>query len=466
MDKNPLGDGRMIPMDDAGLQAMLSSGPGSHESDVAGEIPPMPQPEPTVAPEVKPEAAAPALEPSASDPPPKAPLVDEGPNEDMKSQMILPSEEEKAILKAKYGMLRVVPIPYARSDGKVQTYILRQLTRSQWRTMEDASRKIAESKPAMSAEEIFQEKIVAQATVWPNLQEHQIAASPPGLVPTLFGIVQQMGLFFNPEAIMSVTFIFQQMDLAALKRKHRFLFCTELAGRLIYWRPLTLREHDIYHKIIAIGIVPIGKLQDKIFREIVLDPSLIDAMNQTPPGLVASIVNTALSVSGNLLRDESDMDRLNNDLISMRNEVSNNPYEQFILLICKAFPTYTPSDIECLEYQEVLRLLVMAEQMIGIEEPIKLTRKEEKKSLTDSLFQDRKQAEQLDMGRPSAVDIRDVLTERQKPDLATQQARQIEMMNKMRERNARQFFSPFHSILSIPWLIQENNSITLPKNKL
>ena len=225
------------------------------------------------------------------------------------------------------------------------------------------------------------------------------------------------------------------MDLAALKRKYRFIFCTQLAERLIYWRPLTLREHDIYMKIIDLELTPTGKLQDQIFREIVLSPGIIDQMNQTPPGLVPSIVNTALTISGNLLQSKDDMDQMNMDLSGMRDAVSSNPYEQFIILICKAFPTYTPSDVEHLEYQEMLRLVVMAEQMIGLEEPIVLKPLEKEKPITDRLFRDRKGAEEADHGRPSTADIREILSERQRPDLALQQARKIEMENRMRRRN-------------------------------
>ncbi len=195
MDKNPLSDNRQIPMDNAGLQAMLAGGPSTISSTVSGEVPPLP--DTNVQPSVEEQA-------SPSDP---SPVVDEGPADDMKNQMILPSEQEKVALRARFGTLRVVPIPYTRGDGKIQTYILRSLTRSQWRTMEDGAKKIAEAKPNMTAEDIFQEKIVSTACVWPDLPEHKIATLPPGLVPTLFGIVQQMGLFFNPEAIMSVTYI-------------------------------------------------------------------------------------------------------------------------------------------------------------------------------------------------------------------------------------------------------------------
>jgi len=194
MEKNPLSNDREFPIDAVGLQDILAGGPSAPQHEVQGEIPP--QPEVVVIEPVIKESKQAADETDQSD----------GPDEAMKEQMILPSEAVKAQLKEKYGVLRVVPIPYTREDGKIQTYILRTLTRSQWRAMEVGARKIAESKPDVPAEEIFQEKIIVQACVWPNLPEHEIAASPPGLVPTLFGIVQQMGLFFNPEAIMSVTF--------------------------------------------------------------------------------------------------------------------------------------------------------------------------------------------------------------------------------------------------------------------
>lgn len=226
------------------------------------------------------------------------------------------------------------------------------------------------------------------------------------------------------------------MDLAALKKEYRFIFCTEIAERLIYWRPLTLQEHDIYTKIIELELSLIGKLQDTIFREIVLDPSVIDGMYQTPAGLVPSIVNAAMLVSGNLLRTDDDMDKMNADIHEMRQAVSTNPYEQFLLVICKAFPTYTPSDLEKLEYQEILRLLVMAEQMMGLEEPIVLKPIQKEKSITDGLFADKKSAEQVEHGKPSAVSIRDLLKEKQKPNLALQEARKTEMENRIRKRRS------------------------------
>ncbi len=202
----------------------------------------------------------------------------------------------------------------------------------------------------------------------------------------------------------------------------------------IYWRSLTLREHDIYTKIIQLNLSPLAKIEDSIFREIVLDESIIDRMNATPPGLVPSIVEAALSVSGNLLNDKSDMYRMNSDLDQMRNAVASDPYEQFIMLICKAFPTYTPSDIEHLEYQEMLRLLVMAEQMTGFN-PIVLE-PQKPKSVTDALFKDKENARAIDMGAPPMGNLRQELAQRDEQDLSVKQARQIEMVNRIRERRS------------------------------
>lgn len=229
------------------------------------------------------------------------------------------------------------------------------------------------------------------------------------------------------------------MNVANLKRKHRFIFCTEISGRLIYWRPLTLREHDIYIKILNLGLSPEGKVHDLIFRDIVLDPGVIDAMYQTPAGLVPSIACTALAISGNELGSTAEMDQMNIDIAEMREAISANPIEQFFILICKAFPTYTPSDLEHLEYQELLRLVIMAEQMVGLEEPVKLKYGEQKKGLTDQIFEDKKRAEQVDRGTPNRMDptydMDKILRAKEsQKDLSMRQARQIEMAERIRRR--------------------------------
>jgi hypothetical protein len=223
------------------------------------------------------------------------------------------------------------------------------------------------------------------------------------------------------------------MDLAALKQKYRFIFCTELAGRLIYWRPLTLKEHDIYLKIIQMGLSSLGKIQDTIFKEIVLSEDVIDEMHLSPPGLVPSIVETALSISGIPIYSENCLEQVNTQLSEMRQSIYNNTLEQFIILICRAFPTYTPSEIENLEYQEVLRLLIMAEQILQLENPIELQKPKEPKSLTSKLFEDGRRARLVENADPPEVSIRDIYNEQQN-NSSIKQARQAEMIRRFREK--------------------------------
>lgn len=124
-----------------------------------------------------------------------------------KKFMILPTDKEKRQLQAEYPgvFLRVVPMPYTRPDGKMQTYILRQLTRAQWTACKNKALTVMKSKPDMNPDDIFAEYLIREAVVWPSLPVH-IQATPAGLVETLFGVIQNMGLFFDPAELMAQTF--------------------------------------------------------------------------------------------------------------------------------------------------------------------------------------------------------------------------------------------------------------------
>lgn len=229
------------------------------------------------------------------------------------------------------------------------------------------------------------------------------------------------------------------MDLLDLKRRYRTIFCTEIAGERVFWRPLTWQEHEAYIKIIAFDLVPIGKLQDTMFREIVLSPSSIDEMNLKPPGFVASIVNAAVSVSGNSLTNRQDVERLNTDLATARENLKTNPFDQMIMVICRAFPTYSPFDLRSLEFIEIIRLLVMAENILGMEQPITFGPPEGKR-FTDKIFEDAAKAQKVDEVPPpgsAGPNIKDELRQRYREDndMSWKQARQMEMMRRMREKS-------------------------------
>lgn len=227
------------------------------------------------------------------------------------------------------------------------------------------------------------------------------------------------------------------LEIAELKRQHPVVYCTEMEGLRVLFRPLTKNEYYSYLQISISGLVVPGKLEDHIFREIVLDPATIDMMMTLPAGVISAIVGVAYRLSGNPLSTEEEVLRFNDDIARVREEFQSNAYDQFTTVICRAFPAYKPEEIEHLPYAQFLKLLVMAEGALELD-PISLKVKTEKKDFTSSLFDDAKKAAQVDRpGGPKNADIRDELESRRAVDKSTAMARQIETMRRVQERRSR-----------------------------
>lgn len=217
------------------------------------------------------------------------------------------------------------------------------------------------------------------------------------------------------------------LELAELKKKHPVVMGVEINGLLILFRPLSRREFDTYLTISSSGLVPTGKIEDKIFREVVLDEGLIDRMYQLPAGIVPSVVGVVMRFSGRPLNTEENIDAVNADLYAAREAVQANIWDQYTAIICAAFPSYTPDQIEDKSLPEFYRLLMMAEIILKPEEPFQLRKVEPKKDRVGSYFEDAKKAKQVDSPNgPSNLDIRDELQKAKRPDLGTAMAREIE----------------------------------------
>jgi hypothetical protein len=227
------------------------------------------------------------------------------------------------------------------------------------------------------------------------------------------------------------------LEIADLKRQHSVVYCTEIENLKVLFRPLTKREFYSYLQISVMGLVLPGKLENHIFREIVLDPATIDMMMDLPAGLISSIVGVAYKLSGNPLSTEDEVHRFNNDIAQARASLESDVYDQFTTVICKAFPSYSPDDVEEFPYPKFLKLLVMAEQILQLD-PINLKPKQEKKSFTGSLFEDAKRAAQVDRpGGPKNLNIKDELEAQREVDRSTAMARKIETMKRVQERRGR-----------------------------
>jgi hypothetical protein len=128
----------------------------------------------------------------------------------------------------------------------------------------------------------------------------------------------------------------------------------------------------------------------------------------------------------------------------MRGFIQNNVYEQFVSIICRVFPAYSPSEVEDLSWPEILKLLLMAEKVLveegRIEGGVNVKPLEKPKELTNQIAEDMKKFREVDLAPPPAVDLRDQQPMSQDPrragkkELTPQQAAQVERANKAKER--------------------------------
>lgn len=140
------------------------------------------------------------------------PVVNEEPKEeedmlaDLKAKVILPSEEEKNLLKQRYRSgLTVVPMLSQREDGLIEGFIVRPLSRAQWRKAQEYTSEM-NGKTKKSAEDLFMEKIVTMSVVWPEIQPATLEVKPAGFVPTIYGVVEKISWFFDVNTLMNITF--------------------------------------------------------------------------------------------------------------------------------------------------------------------------------------------------------------------------------------------------------------------
>lgn len=156
------------------------------------------------------------------------------------------------------------------------------------------------------------------------------------------------------------------MDILALKKKHNKIICVSFMGMTICFKLLPWKEYKDYFKLLSLGLVNQVDLYDQVFKDCVFNEDLIDKMYSMPAGLVDSISGLIFHLSGNPLNNDEDIQSLNQSIDEIRNVVQSNIYEQYIILICKAFPSYTPHDLDKLDWQEFLRILLLAEAKLKL----------------------------------------------------------------------------------------------------
>lgn len=150
------------------------------------------------------------------------------------------------------------------------------------------------------------------------------------------------------------------------------------SGESIPFKLLNWQQFLAYRDAIQKGIIPQDILEASIFRECVLDQNTLDEVSEMRAGVVATIAGLVMTSSGPSEEPAS----FNQQLDSMRAHVDTVD-SQIVMIICRAFPSYTPEEIMQLPWTTIALRLAQAERILmlrkppELEEPMKLLTIEE-----------------------------------------------------------------------------------------
>jgi hypothetical protein len=215
------------------------------------------------------------------------------------------------------------------------------------------------------------------------------------------------------------------MDTFSLIKKHRRLFKVQFPDIEILFKLPTWKEYKQYISILENDFIPKAELYDLIFEEVVLSKYIVSKVLELPAGIVDSLVNLVLHLAGNPLKSDKDLNRLEAELGYIRLLTRKNIYDQLILLILWAFPGYKLEDIDEMDWNEIMRLSMMAEYLLlsrgSLKEPISLRADEEQgsqKSAYEQMMEDAKKMSKVD-GGPSSNQMQEDFTPHQQKQMKT-----------------------------------------------
>jgi len=147
-------------------------------------------------------------------------------------------------------------------------------------------------------------------------------------------------------------------DILLWKRKYRNIFYINIKGNIYIFRVLTKRE---YFTIFELQKHRSINADIPLLKTCLLYPSYDEnILSNRLAGEVESIVKYISDLSG-----FSKTDEMLSDIEKGREEI-NLLDNQILLLICKAFPHLTLEQIDAMDYNTLLKYLVLAESILDI----------------------------------------------------------------------------------------------------
>jgi hypothetical protein len=157
-------------------------------------------------------------------------------------------------------------------------------------------------------------------------------------------------------------------DIMEWKSKYSNIYYQKIGGHEYIFRILTKSE---YLTLYFLQFHVSSQSEDVLLDKCVLYPSEDSAYyDDLPAGEVAGLVARILSLSG-----FSNLDSIKEDLDKARENIKLLD-NQMILIICKAFPHITPSDIDSFDYPTIIHHVSLAEELLGTK--LEITKPEDK----------------------------------------------------------------------------------------
>jgi len=149
-----------------------------------------------------------------------------------------------------------------------------------------------------------------------------------------------------------------RQDIDKLKEIFGPLSQLKVDGVSYIFRTLTRRDLALVKIFEEDAITP--EKEEAIFKIAVIYPQDID-LDSLPAGVVSSITESVLDKSGVL-----SIDSLENSLLKARQR--RTVFTQIYEMICAAFPSIVPSELDGLTIDKLMDLLVMAEGILMIKD--------------------------------------------------------------------------------------------------
>jgi len=153
------------------------------------------------------------------------------------------------------------------------------------------------------------------------------------------------------------------MNLYESFKENKDLYLFEFEDYKVLFRPLTWGDYRTFSSLLIKYPSLQTEIEEIIWEMCVLEHNCAVGIQYMDAGIVTSISQSIIFLSGCTFMDEDSLDQANQEFMTARESV-NYIDNQIVLAICEAFPAYKPEDIKDLSWSDVLNRLALSETIL------------------------------------------------------------------------------------------------------